>query len=130
MVSGLVATVDFQQTMAGLLGIGPSGREQGRDASPLLRGEWAEWVDEVYIHHNSQQKIGLFTDQFELAYVKDGDDILFDRVGDPLQKVNLFRLPSYRGQVETLTAAIIRHCERTGAPELGWLMEKLQAAEV
>jgi arylsulfatase A-like enzyme len=129
-VNRLVAIVDFQQTITGLLGIGSSGREQGRDASPFLRGESIEWKDEAFIHHSSQQKIGLFTDQFELAYVKDGDDILFDRVKDPLQQINLFGHSGFRLQVAAMTETIIRHCERTACPELAWLTEKLQISEV
>ncbi|WP_127586272.1 sulfatase-like hydrolase/transferase [Paenibacillus koleovorans] len=133
-VDRLIGLVDFQQTMAGLIGLTPSGREQGADVSPLLRGEAATavakepWPDEVFLYHDTQRKIGLFTQRFQLVYVEDGDDILFDRLNDPLQLVNLFGRAELRAEVERMTASLIRHCERYASPELGWLREKLLKA--
>jgi uncharacterized sulfatase len=129
-VDQLISTVDFQQTIAGLLDMAPSGREQGKDASPLLRGEQLEWKNEVILHHNTQQRIGLFTDSFELVYVSEGDHILFDRVNDPEQLVNLFGHPDYTDQVQAMTSAIVDHCKRTNGPELGWLTDKLEQLNI
>ncbi|NOU63594.1 hypothetical protein GC096_06095 [Paenibacillus sp. LMG 31461] len=48
-VDKFVSVVDFQQTMAGLMGVAASGKEQGSDASPFLRGEDPAWKGEVFV---------------------------------------------------------------------------------
>jgi uncharacterized sulfatase len=120
-IDHIVTAVDFQQTMLGLMGIEPSGHEQGRDASPLLRGEGAEWKDEALIHHSTHRRAGIFTPGFELAYVRDGEAILFDRKNDPNQENNLFHDPHHRDVVGQLTERIIQHHEYLDSPATGWL---------
>ena len=120
-VERIVCTVDFQQTLCGLMGIRPSGREQGRDACPLLRGEQVDWVDEALIHHSTHERAGIFTPEFELAYVKDSDHILFDRKNDPDQANNLFGQQTYKRVIDELTTRIIRHHTRLGSPAARWL---------
>ncbi|MDW7656175.1 MAG: sulfatase-like hydrolase/transferase [Bacillota bacterium] len=121
-IDSFVSTVDVQQTLLGLAGISPCGREQGRDASPLLRGENMPWVDEAFIYGSMKNRIGIFTPEFELAYVKEAvDNLLFDRVRDPLQQQNLFSDPAYKLAREDLKARIIAHARQWGSPELAWL---------
>jgi len=120
-VANVVSTVDFQQTILGIMGIKPCGREQGRDASPLLRGELIDWEDAAYIHHSSLDRAGIFTPEFELAYVRDSDAILFDRKDDPDQVKNLFHDPAYRAVVDGLTDRIIEHNIELEAPAAEWL---------
>jgi arylsulfatase A-like enzyme len=114
-----VSMVDMQQTLLGLLGVPPCGREQGRDASPLLRGEPIQWEDEVYIHPNDVPRAGIFTPEYELAYVGRGwkreqehefrDHVLFDRRSDPEQLHNRFGDPQAQDIVSELTDRIVRH---------------------
>lgn len=121
-VEQFLTTVDFQQTLLGLIGVSPSGGEQGRDASPLLTGRTIPWENEAFIHPNDVPRTGLFTPRFELAYVGKGwnreeefkEHILFDRVNDPEQTRNLFFEPDYRDVVEELTTRLIRHHKEVG----------------
>ncbi|WP_135547574.1 sulfatase-like hydrolase/transferase [Paenibacillus cymbidii] len=124
-VERLVAAVDVMPTLAGLIGVAPCGREQGKDASPLLRGELTEWIDEVFLHQDSQRKFGVFTPGFELVYADRSGGVLFDRLADPKQLFNRIDRPSYREHVVRLTGALVRHGERAGCPELNWLKEQL-----
>ncbi|NGP45554.1 sulfatase-like hydrolase/transferase [Bacillaceae bacterium SIJ1] len=125
-VDRFVATVDFQQTLLGLLNLKPSGREQGRDASPFLQNENIPWEDEVFIHPSDVPRTGIFTPSHELAYVGTGwegqefaDHILFDRMKDPMQMRNIFDDPEERDVQKHLTARIIRHHQALGSnPEI------------
>ena len=120
-VEECISTVDFQPTVLNLMGFEPCGREQGRDASALLRGEEADWEEVAFIHHSSLERAGIFTPEFELAYVKDHEHILFDRKNDPQQVNNLFLHPDYQGVVKQLTDQVIAHNEEVEAPAAEWL---------
>jgi arylsulfatase A-like enzyme len=120
-VDEMISNVDFQQTILGLLGVQASGREQGRDASPLIRGEKAPWRDEVFLHHNTLDRAGIFTDQYELAFVRGRDAVLFDRLSDPEQVRNLYSQPEYREVIRDLTHRILEHHRQLASPSLHWL---------
>ena len=120
-VDRLICSVDFQTTVLSLLEVPPCGREQGRDAAPLLEGKSIDWTDEIHIHHNSHRRAGVFTEDWELAYVDDGDPILFDRKSDPHQTNNLFRSPGYSEVANFLTGRIIRHHHQFHSPASAWL---------
>jgi arylsulfatase A-like enzyme len=121
-VDQVCATVDFQPTLLGLLGIGPCGREQGSDASPLLRGGGLDWPPgEAFVHHSSHRRAGILTTAFMLAYVEGGEAILFDRENDSDQVHNLFAKPGYEDVVQELTERIVQHHEQTRSPAAAWL---------
>ncbi|MFQ5869897.1 MAG: sulfatase/phosphatase domain-containing protein, partial [Candidatus Zixiibacteriota bacterium] len=122
-IDNIVSTVDFQPTILRLMGIEPSGREQGRDASALLQGKKLDWQDVAFIHHSSLNRSGIFTAQYELAYVKDNDHILFDRMNDPEQVNNLFNEPKYKKAIDELTDQIIRHHVEVNSSAVSWLKE-------
>jgi arylsulfatase A-like enzyme len=123
-VDRFVTTVDVQQTLLGLLGIEPCGEEQGRDASPLLRGREIPWRDEAFIYGTLRDRAGIFTPRYELAYVWGArDHVLFDRLEDPDQVVNLFARPSHQAVVRELTERLLEHNRSVGAPEAEWLAE-------
>ena len=122
-IPNVISTVDFQPTVLSLMGVSACGREQGNDASPLLRGESAEWTDEAFLHHSSLKRAGIFTDAFELAYVKDSEPILFDRRNDPHQLRNLVSDPEYSDVVTELRERIIKHNKSVDAPAAEWLRE-------
>ena len=89
-VNRVIASVDFQQTLLGLVGLEPCGREQGRDGSGLLRGESVTWEDEAFVHHPSHQWAGVYTPEHLYAVHSSGYGKLFDRERDPDQRENLF----------------------------------------
>jgi len=126
-VNHFVTNVDVQQTLLGLMGIKPCGREQGRDASPLLRGEKVEWKDEAMIHHSSLESAGIFTPKYELVLKANGNHMLFDRLSDPEQTRNLCGNLEHSDVMRELAGRIFRHNIDVGAPAISWL--KRQVAE-
>jgi hypothetical protein len=80
-----------------------------------------DWVDEAFIHHSSHERAGVFTPEFELAYVKDSTPVLFDRKRDPDQVQNLFEDPAYRDVVDALTRRVVRHHQALNSPAARWL---------
>jgi uncharacterized sulfatase len=122
-VDRVVTAVDFQQTILVLMGCTPCGREQGRNGAPLLTGEQVPWMDECFIHHCTHAQAGIFTGEYELAYVRGGVPILFNRKNDPEQVVNLFADPAYGNVVKELTMRIVQHHVGLGSPASGWLRE-------
>ena len=120
-INHFVTNVDVQQTLLGLMGIKPCGREQGRDASPLLQGEKAGWVDEAMIHHSTLESAGIFTPKCELVLKADSNHMLFDRANDPEQTKNLYNNPNYKRVINELAERIIQHNIRVNAPAASWL---------
>jgi uncharacterized sulfatase len=122
-IDKLVSTVDFQQTVLGLMELEPSGREQGHDASPLLQQECPgePWVDRAFVYHHSNKRAGIFTPDYELAYVAGGEPLLFDRKGDPEQLHNLFTEDRYKDVVQGLTRELVLHHASMGSPATGWV---------
>lgn len=123
-VENVLSTVDFQPTVLTLMGVPPCGREQGRDGSALIRREKCEWDDYAHLHHSSHTRAGIFTRDFELALVKDGDGVLFDRTRDPHQTRNLFHDLEYADTVATLTRRVIQHHSSLKTPAASWLEER------
>lgn len=120
-VEECVGSVDVQPTLLGLLGLKTSGREHGRDASALLAGDNSQWKNEVWIHHSSLRRAGVFTPEWEFSLVKDGDTILFDRKNDPSQVQNLAADPAKQTIVRELTARVIEHNREVESPAARWL---------
>ena len=120
-IRNLLGSVDFQPTLLGLLGMPASGREQGRDGAHLILGREGEWVDEAFIHHSSHKRAGIFTPQWELAYVEGSEHILFDRVNDPDQVNNLFDDPAHGDTVRELFERVVSHNREVEAPARAWL---------
>jgi len=120
-INHFVTNVDVQQTLLGLMEIEACGREQGRDASPLLRGERVEWIDEAMIHHSTLKSAGIFTPEYELVLKADGNHMLFNRANDPEQTKNLHGDPKYKKVADDLTMRVIRHNTQVNAPAASWL---------
>ncbi len=120
-IERVVSTVDFPPTILRLMGQEPCGREQGRDASPLLRGRTTAWRDEAFLHHSSLDRAGIFTADFELCLVRGEEHVLFDRRSDPQQVHNLFGDERYADVVADLTGRVVTHNERIGSPAASWL---------
>ncbi|NQU20140.1 MAG: sulfatase-like hydrolase/transferase [Candidatus Nealsonbacteria bacterium] len=120
-IDRIVSTVDVQPTLAGLMGVAPSGREQGHDASPMLCGRKTEWTDASWLHHSSLERAGVFTPEYELALIRGGGHILFDRVNDPEQTRNLYSDPAKKAVADELTARVIAHHREVKSSALEWL---------
>jgi len=120
-INNFVTSVDVQQTLLGLMEIKPCGREQGRDASGLLRGQKNEWTDEAMIHHSSLNSAGIFTPDYELVLKANGNHLLFDRLNDPEQMKNLNNNPDYKQVMKNLAERILRHNIEVNAPAASWL---------
>ncbi len=118
----VVSTVDFQPTILRLMGIQPCGREQGRDASPLLEGRNPVWDNSSFIYHSHHHSAGIFTDAFELALVQGKQGILYDRTHDPHQTRNLFEHPDYAGVRKELVKRVVEHHTAFGSPAAEWLV--------
>ena len=118
-VDRVVASADFQQTLLGLVGLDPCGREQGRDASWMLRGEAGAWTDEAFIHHPSFQWSGIFTPEAAYARHKTGYGMLYDRVNDPGELTNLYGDPG-SGLSEGLDERVRAHLADCDAPQADW----------
>lgn len=128
-IDSVASTVDFQPTILSLMGVAPCGREQGRDASALLRGEEIEWADESFIHKDRFEAAGIFTDKYELVYVQGDDAILFDRQNDPDQVNNLFGDPALKEVTDELTERIVKHNIAVKSPAAKWLREQTASGE-
>ncbi len=122
-VDQLVSTVDFQPTILTLMGVDLCGREQGRDGSALMQQNDAAWNDEVQFHHANHRFAGVFTRRYELALVRDGKDVLFDRINDPQQMHNLIEDPAHADTVSKLRRKIIDHHQELDTPSARWLAE-------
>jgi arylsulfatase A-like enzyme len=117
-----VANVDILPTLAGLLGLKTAGKEQGRDASLLLRGQQnGAWEDVAFIHKDTYSQSGVFTPRWELGLAQDGDSVLFDRKNDPLQIHNLYHDAEHAALVKELTERTIQHNRQVGCPAMEWL---------
>ena len=123
-VDECVSSVDVQGTVLELCGVDSSGLEQGSSFAKLARGEADPGrPNEAYLHHSSFARAGIFTPEWELCLVKDGDSVLFDRVDDPLQTKNLFADPAHQETVRDLVARVVEHAYAVGAPAYAWLEE-------
>lgn len=117
-VDRVVASVDFQQTLLGLVGLDACGREQGRDGSALLCGEDVAWEDVALIDHPSHKWAGVFTQEYAYAVHESGYGMLFDRVEDPDQRVNVYA--DCRDTTGSRLSEVVRALIRREHPQAGW----------
>jgi len=121
-IDNVASTVDFQPTILNLMDVETSGREQGRNATPLIKGEKIEWEDAAFIHHASLKGSCVFTKGYELAYNNEGrEGCLFDRKNDPCQLENLFDDDGHKDVVDRLTRELIEHNNKFNEPVAKWL---------
>jgi uncharacterized sulfatase len=121
-VDRVIASVDFQQTLLGLVGIEPCGREQGRNGADLLQGTETTWEDVAYIHHPSYKWAGVFTSEYAYARDDSGYAMLFDRQTDVDQAENLMVSDTgHPVDLSVMEDALKRHYESIKSPVRGWL---------
>jgi uncharacterized sulfatase len=127
--SEFVTTVDVQPTLLGLMGVEPSGLEDGSDLSALVRGEdgaAGDAPDAAFFHQSHFAFAGVFTGRWELALWETGEHALFDRVNDPQQTRNLYGDPARRDVVRELAQRIAEHNLAVGSPAyFVWLEDEV-----
>ena len=121
MIDSFVTMVDVMPTLLSLVGLPKCGREQGLDASPLLRGEKAAWKDEAQIHHSSLKGAGIFTPEYELVLKSNGANMLFDRKNDPEQTKNLAGDRAHKKVLKELAERVVKHHRELKSPAMEWL---------
>lgn len=82
------STADFSPTILSLMGIDPSGREEGRDASALFVGEDASWDDIAFVRSTGRLGgeegwISAMTSRYKLVLADDDEPWLLDLKEDP-----------------------------------------------
>jgi arylsulfatase A-like enzyme len=129
LTSGLWSLVDLLPTTLGLAGIHVPGHLQGRDFSPLLRGEQFEPPKEVLLEMvgNPRWSLdlldwrGLVTDRWKYAFFETGHEWLFDLQEDPHE---LHELSSTRPEVcAALKARLLDLLRETREPYFDVLIE-------
>ncbi|MHC4872141.1 MAG: sulfatase-like hydrolase/transferase [Planctomycetota bacterium] len=121
-VENFVSMVDLQQTILDLVGLSPSGREQGRSAVPLINGKEIDWQDEIHLYHGSCTLAGIVTPQYTIAFdQKENNHILFDRIKDPLQMNNLISNDDMKETIKQLHSRVLEHHKEFDSPAAEWL---------
>ena len=119
-IDNMVSTVDFQQTILGLMGLPPSGREQGWDASSVLRGQHVEGPTDVFAHNQCFIRASVFTPHWNFGIVPQAQCMLFDRRNDPLEQHNLYGDPAYNEIVVELARRVMEHHQAVDSPCAMW----------
>jgi uncharacterized sulfatase len=112
--------VDVAPTILGLLGMPASGREEGADASTMLRGGAGEGFTEAHCHHQSFARANLITERYNLALVSTGACLLFDLIEDPDEQHNLYGEPAHAETIIELSARVAAHHAAVQSPAAVW----------
>lgn len=119
----LVESVDFAPTLAALCGVPPMESVDGRDLTPVLRGETAA-VREVAVTENAWSK-SLRWERWRFVHYQremfagQDEGELYDLAADPQETRNLYREPQAQG--------VVNECRRL---LLEWLIRTTRVATV
>ena len=122
-VEPFMSMIDVQPTLLGLMGIDPSGNEDGRDCSALfsLKGSPPGGENEVYVYHSSCSLAGIITDEYLLAFSENEEGLLIDRINDKHQSDNLYGNEKYKPYICEQREKLARHHRAAGSPAADWL---------
>lgn len=107
LVTGQVAqTIDLMPTLLHALGASVPDEVQGRDLSPVMRGEAERLADDAGVIESPQQGAGIRTPRYTLGVahasveadrrvLADEPNLLYDNAADPLQQRNLVDDPAH-----------------------------------
>jgi len=112
--------VDFAPGILGLMGIENEKEFHGRDFSVAIDGQ-DQWDDVAHVHHANHTGVGVFTPEYYLIIHKSGENLLFDRVNDPMEMKNLYNDPRHQNVVELMTELVKEHHKMYGTPEYDWI---------
>ncbi len=110
-VNQALTTVDFQQTLLGLVGVNPSGMEEGRDASALFvnASRVTAWQDIAFMRQASKTNNGwlaAITDRYKLVYAPKGEPWLFDLEKDPDELINFYQDKAYSDTIRFMATEL------------------------
>jgi arylsulfatase A-like enzyme len=124
----LVSLVDLAPTLLDAAGLPVPTTMQGRSILPLLRGETAEWPEEVFVQiSESQVGRAVRTHRWKYSVVapdKDGwnhassdhyvEECLYDLQADPYELTNLIGLESHREVAAVMRERLARRMAEAG----------------
>jgi arylsulfatase A-like enzyme len=133
-VRQLVSLIDLPPTLLDAAGIRPPEQMQGRSILPLLRGNAADWPDDVFVQI-SEAQVGRALRTRRWKYCVDAPDrsgvrdpgsgtyveqYLYDLEADPYELTNLAGLESHAATAEVLHERLVRRMLAAGeaAPEI------------
>jgi len=119
-VDQALGTVDFLPTIMALMGAPTAGLEQGRDASPLLRGEApAEWRDVAFLRQAGREGEGWLaavSDRYKLVVHPEEAPWLFDLEQDPDELRNAVEDPDFRPVAADLARKLLGYIDAFDDP--------------
>jgi arylsulfatase A-like enzyme len=117
-VDEALSCVDFLPSVLALMGIKTAGKEQGRDASALLRGEEVrDWEDVTFIRSTSGSPwLCAVSNDHKLVYSQSDSPWLFDLAQDPDELTNYYGQDSHREVARKLARALRVYCDTYGDP--------------
>ena len=124
-IDQFMSVTDFPKTLMTLAEVESERFScDGVDNSAIFLADDTESLEEIYIHPSDVPRAGIITREYELAYVAKGYEmdrvfhqhILFDRLKDEHQLVNLYDHPDYIQTIDVLTAKIREHHKKLGTP--------------
>ena len=98
-IEDAVCLEDIMPTVLSMVGIEPPNTVEGRDLSPLMRGDTVEWRPYIHIEHAPIHH--TLTDGVEkyIWFVKDGREQLFNLDDDPDELHDLVARPEHADRV-------------------------------
>ncbi|MCA9246030.1 MAG: sulfatase [Planctomycetales bacterium] len=107
-----LACVDFLPTLMALLETPLSLPVDGRDASPLFKGEHPSWDDTAFLRSTPRQPwLCAVTQQYKLVFSAAGDPWFIDVQNDPAELTNLFHRPEHAERIRQLTTRLREYCQ-------------------
>ncbi len=119
----LMGAIDIYPTLCGLAGIPIPKHCQGRDMSPVMRGDKVPSSEGIILMNeengdgNDPEAIGyrgIRTQSYTYAIAYDGRWCLYDNFADPFQMKNLVSDPTQKPLMEKLDAIILAWQKETG----------------
>jgi arylsulfatase A-like enzyme len=127
----LVSLVDLPPTLLDAAGLPVPAAMQGRSILPILRGQAADWPEEVFIQISEAQvgravrtqrwKYSVSAPQAsgwqDMAAERYVEEFLYDLEADPYELTNLIGLPSHREVAAVMRARLLRRMATAGEAE-------------
>lgn len=116
-VTQALGTVDFLPTILGLMGVTTTGKEEGRDASALLKGDGPsiDWKDITFVRGMGRPEdswLAAFTSRYKLIISPKDQPWLIDMQQDPDELKNFCFDPEYQEIARTLSRELLDYGKR------------------